>query len=111
MLRLPLQPLLLFQVMSWEKHTFRLATHFMSVLLAWVGRGQGVMSGLEQTNKVKYVALCDVDDRRAANTYKRLPKVPKYKDFREVYDKHLGEMDAIMVATPDHMHATIALPL
>ncbi|MCW5516388.1 Gfo/Idh/MocA family protein [Muriicola sp. Z0-33] len=74
------------------------------------GRGQGVMRGLDQTKKVKYVALCDVDDRRAANTFKRHPKVPKYKDFRKVYDNHLSEMDAIMVATPDHMHATIALP-
>ncbi len=38
------------------------------------------------------------------------PDVPRYKDFRKVYDKHLGDMDAIMVATPDHNHATIALP-
>jgi len=74
------------------------------------GRGRGVMRGLDQTNKVKYVALCDVDDRRAADTFKMHPKVPKYKDFRKVYDNHLSEMDAIMVATPDHMHATIALP-
>lgn len=74
------------------------------------GRGRGVMQGLDETKKVKYVALCDVDDRRAADTFKKHPNVPKYKDFREVYDKHLKEMDAVMVATPDHMHATIALP-
>lgn len=74
------------------------------------GRGQGVMRGLDQTKKVKYVALCDVDDRRAADTFKMHPNTPKYKDFRKVYDKHLSEMDAIMVATPDHMHATIAMP-
>ena len=64
------------------------------------GRGSGVMRGLDQTKKVKYVALCDVDERRAADTFKKHPKVPKYKDFRKVYDKHLKEMDAIMVATP-----------
>lgn len=74
------------------------------------GRGSGVMNGLNDTGKVKFVTLCDVDDRRAADSYKKYPKAKRYKDFREVYDKHLGEIDAIMVATPDHMHASIALP-
>lgn len=74
------------------------------------GRGAGVMRGLDATGKVKYVALCDVDDRRAAGTFKQHPKVPKYRDYRKVFERHLGEMDAIMVATPDHTHATIALP-
>ncbi|MEM7382445.1 MAG: gfo/Idh/MocA family oxidoreductase, partial [Bacteroidota bacterium] len=58
------------------------------------GRGSGVMRGLDETGKVKYVALCDVDDRRAADSYKKYPKVPRFKDFRKVYDKHLGEIDA-----------------
>lgn len=74
------------------------------------GRGSGVMNGLDQTGKVKYVSLCDVDDRRAAASYEKYKGVPRYKDFREVFDKHLKDMDAIMVATPDHLHATIALP-
>ncbi|MGI9550168.1 MAG: Gfo/Idh/MocA family protein, partial [Aurantibacter sp.] len=74
------------------------------------GRGAGVMRGMDETKKVKFVALCDVDDRRAADTYKNYPKAKRYIDFRKVYDKHLKEIDAVMVATPDHMHATIALP-
>ncbi len=74
------------------------------------GRGAGVIQGLDNTKKVKFVTLCDVDDRSAASTYKKYPKAKKYKDFRKVYDKHLKEIDAIMVATPDHMHASIALP-
>lgn len=74
------------------------------------GRGSGVMRGLEQTGKVKFVALCDVDDRRASNSYKTYKKAAKYKDFRKVYDNHLKEIDAVMVATPDHTHASIALP-
>ncbi|WP_445386230.1 Gfo/Idh/MocA family protein [Robiginitalea sp. IMCC44478] len=74
------------------------------------GRGAGVMEGLDQTKKVKYVALCDVDERRAARTFKKHKNVARYKDFRQVYDKHLKDIDAIMVATPDHTHATIALP-
>ena len=34
----------------------------------------------------------------------------RYRDFRKVYDDHLKDIDAVMVATPDHTHATIALP-
>lgn len=74
------------------------------------GRGSGVIEGLQNTGKVKFVSFCDVDDRRAADTYAKYPGVKRYKDFRKVYDQHLSEIDAIMVATPDHTHATIALP-
>ena len=35
------------------------------------GRGAGVMEGLDATGKVKYVAFCDVDDRRAAALQQR----------------------------------------
>ena len=74
------------------------------------GRGAGVIQGLNATQKVKFVALCDVDDRRAAETYAAYPDIKQFKDYRKVYDKHLKDVDAIMVATPDHMHASIALP-
>ncbi|MGB3152027.1 MAG: Gfo/Idh/MocA family oxidoreductase, partial [Maribacter sp.] len=74
------------------------------------GRGAGVMQGLKATQKVKFVALCDVDDRSAAATYTLYPDAKRYKDYRKVYDKQLRDIDAIMVATPDHMHASIALP-
>ena len=84
------------------------------------GRGAGVINGLYQTGKVKFVSFCDVDERRVRSSYNRpdidgefkstIESIPKYKDFREVYDTHLKDIDAIMVATPDHTHATIALP-
>ena len=74
------------------------------------GRGSGVMGGLDDTGKVKFVALCDVDARRAERSFKKYPKVARYTDFRQVFDRHLSDMDAIMVATPDHTHACIALP-
>jgi predicted dehydrogenase len=78
------------------------------------------MYGLHNTAKVKFVAFCDVDERRVKSTYDRddippayqeiLNNTPTYKDFRKVYKKHRKDIDAIMVATPDHTHATIALP-
>ncbi|HPF11960.1 MAG TPA: Gfo/Idh/MocA family oxidoreductase [Flavobacteriaceae bacterium] len=74
------------------------------------GRGEGVLNGLFETGKVKFVAFCDVDDVRAANTYTKYPDVKRYKDFRKLYDTHIKDIDAIMVATPDHNHATVAIP-
>ena len=74
------------------------------------GRGGGVVREMTQHGKVKFVALCDVDDKMGEASYKMHPKASKYRDFRRVYDNHLSEIDAIMVGTPDHTHATIALP-
>ncbi len=55
------------------------------------------------------VALCDVDDVRAADAYNAFPKVKKYRDFREMLDKHNKDIDAVIVATPDHQHAVAAM--
>jgi hypothetical protein len=55
------------------------------------------------------VALCDVDDRRAAATFKRFEKAPKFRDFRKMFDKEGKNIDAVIVAIPDHMHATAAM--
>lgn len=74
------------------------------------GRGGGVVRELAATQKVKFVAMCDVDDKMAANSYNSHPKAKRYKDFRKLYDKHINAIDAVMVATPDHTHAVIALP-
>src|SRR6478672_8095845 len=41
------------------------------------------------------VALCDVDDRRAASTYTRFPNATKYKDFRQMLDKEAKNIDAV----------------
>ena len=54
-------------------------------------------------------ALCDVDERMAVNARKQWPKAPFYKDYRELLDKEAKNIDAVIVTTPDHMHAPIAL--
>lgn len=74
------------------------------------GRGRGVISQLTETGKVKFVAFCDVDKRMVQASREMHPDTKMYTDFRKVYDKHLKDIDAVMVATPDHTHATIALP-
>ncbi|NLN93808.1 MAG: Gfo/Idh/MocA family oxidoreductase [Candidatus Hydrogenedens sp.] len=51
------------------------------------------------------VALCDVDSKRAEETFYRLPKAKQYKDFRIMLEEMDKEIDAVTVSTPDHMHA------
>ncbi len=74
------------------------------------GRGEGLVNELKATGKVKFVAICDVDQANAREILRRLRGVPRYKDFRRLYDNHISDIDAVSVATPDHTHAVISLP-
>jgi predicted dehydrogenase len=58
---------------------------------------------------VNVVALCDVDDERAAGSFKAFPKARRYKDFRVMLDKEAKEIDAVSVGTPDHIHAVATM--
>ncbi|OHB74620.1 MAG: oxidoreductase [Planctomycetes bacterium RBG_16_55_9] len=70
------------------------------------GMGGGNISRCATEN---IVALCDVDDRHAAGTFKKFPNAAKYKDFRVMLDKEDKNIDAVIVATPDHTHAVAAM--
>ncbi len=54
------------------------------------------------------VALCDVDDERAAKTYEEFPKAKTYRDFRIMLEKQ-KDIDAVIIATPDHTHTVAAM--
>jgi hypothetical protein len=71
------------------------------------GQGASNISAAAPTENI--VALCDVDDRRAAATFKRFESAPKFRDFRKMLDKEGKNIDAVIVAIPDHMHATAAM--
>ncbi len=71
------------------------------------GQGASNIAGAAPTENI--VALCDVDDNRAAATFKRYPNASRYRDFRKMLDKEGKNIDAVIVATPDHMHATAAM--
>jgi predicted dehydrogenase len=69
------------------------------------GQGGGVLGEMKGEN---IVALCDVDWAKAAGTFNAFPKAERFKDFRVMLEKR-KDIEAVMVATPDHMHAPIAL--
>ncbi|PWS30627.1 Gfo/Idh/MocA family protein [Pedobacter paludis] len=73
------------------------------------GKGESDISMFAKSGKADIAFLCDVDDRRAANSVKAFPKAKYYKDWRELLDKEHKNIDAVSVSTPDHNHAIIAL--
>ena len=74
------------------------------------GVGVGGMGGgnLSRCKSENIVALCDVDYGHAAKVFAKYPKARRYKDFRVMFDKE-KDLDAVVVATPDHTHAVVAL--
>lgn len=54
------------------------------------------------------VALCDVDWKLCANTFKKFPKAEAFRDYR-VMLKKCKSIDAVIIATPDHMHAPVTM--
>ncbi|MBN8733863.1 MAG: Gfo/Idh/MocA family oxidoreductase [Acidobacteria bacterium] len=71
--------------------------------------GQGGVDLNDAAKTENVAALCDVDETRAAAAFSRFSKAPKYKDYRAMLDKEGKNIDACIVATPDFMHATVAL--
>ncbi|MGO9462758.1 MAG: Gfo/Idh/MocA family protein [Isosphaeraceae bacterium] len=55
------------------------------------------------------VALCDVDDERAAGSFRAFPQARRYKDFRVMLDREANRIDAVTVGTPDHIHAIASM--
>ena len=69
------------------------------------GRGADDIEGVASEN---IVALCDVDQDRAAGNLKRFPKATAFRDFRVMFDRQ-KDIDAVVVATPDHTHAVSSM--
>ena len=74
------------------------------------GIGVGGMGGnnIKNCADENIVALCDIDTTYAAHTFKDHPGAKVYTDFREMLDKQ-KDIDAVVIATPDHSHAYIAM--
>jgi predicted dehydrogenase len=71
------------------------------------GQGGVILNQASQTENI--VALCDVDELRAAANFTKFDKAARYQDFRVMLDKEGKNIDACTIGIPDHMHATVAL--
>jgi predicted dehydrogenase len=76
--------------------------------IAAVGIGGMGKSNLRALESENIAALCDVDDAIAEKVYAAYPKAKTYRDFRILLEKE-KYIDGVVVATPDHTHAVVAM--
>jgi predicted dehydrogenase len=85
------------------------------VRLALIGagsRGNQLLDAFLPRPEVDFVAVADVDDRHAGETAEKIKKSKKNspattRDYRELLDRK--DIDAVVIATPDHWHAIPAI--
>ncbi len=73
-------------------------------------QGSGNASYLTRSNNV--IALCDVDEERFGKCIANKPalqEIKLWKDYRVMFDKIGKDIDAVLIATPEHNHFTISM--
>jgi predicted dehydrogenase len=78
----------------------------VAALIACGGRGMGLLS-IHGDPRCTIAAVCDVDQQRMAAAQKRIGQCDAYQDFRRILDRK--DIDAVLIATPDHWHAPITI--
>jgi predicted dehydrogenase len=76
--------------------------------IAGVGIGGMGGSNVRACRDENIVALCDVDEKYAGKVFQSYPKAKVWFDFREMLDKQ-KDIEAVIVATPDHLHAVVSM--
>jgi predicted dehydrogenase len=76
--------------------------------LAFIGLGGQGNSNLHQLQSQNIVALCDPDAAHAGRTFQRHPKATIWKDYRKLLEEQ-KDIDAVVISTPDHLHACVAM--
>jgi predicted dehydrogenase len=67
-------------------------------------------SGQSEDKKIKHAniyAICDVDHNYSSHIINAYPKAKTFNDYRKMIDEE-KDIDAVVIATPDHTHAVIA---
>jgi predicted dehydrogenase len=79
--------------------------------IAGIGVGGQGGSDVGEVAKLGHniVALCDVDERYAAKQFEKYPNAKRFTDYRVMLDRLGREIDGVVIGTPDHTHAVIAL--
>jgi predicted dehydrogenase len=77
--------------------------------IAMIGSGGRGMANLKGVETESIVALCDVNKPGLAQAAQKHPKARHVVDFRELFDTHAKEFDAVVVSTCEHTHAVATL--
>ena len=78
--------------------------------IAGIGIGGQGRGNIAQCQSENIVALCDVDmSNHSLRSRQKFPKAKVYRDFRVMFDEMHKDIDAVVVATPDHTHAVITM--
>jgi predicted dehydrogenase len=76
--------------------------------IAAIGIGGMGAHNIKMCEGENIVALCDVDKEHSKKIALRYPKAKFFTDYREMLEKQ-KEIDAVIIATPDHTHAVITM--
>lgn len=84
------------------------------VNLACIGignRGGEIIAEFHKTGLANIVALCDVDmgAPQTLKILKLLPDVPRFQDFRQMFDKMGNQIQAVSIGVPDFSHFPITM--
>ncbi|MBM4044093.1 MAG: hypothetical protein FJ279_03185, partial [Planctomycetes bacterium] len=77
--------------------------------IACIGAGNRGWTNVRAVSDENIVALCDVDERMIDRAAEQFPDARQWTDFRRMFDKMHREIDAVVVSTPDHTHASATL--
>ena len=79
--------------------------------VAVIGAGGKGSSDTDSVAKLgeNIVALCDCDEKTLNGRGQAYPEAKRFRDYRQMLDKMGKEIDAVIVATPDHHHAPAAI--
>ncbi|HSF55941.1 MAG TPA: Gfo/Idh/MocA family oxidoreductase [Algoriphagus sp.] len=73
------------------------------------GMGMADLDAISSHQLVDVVALCDVDSTALAGAKALHPNAKTYSDYRILLKEMEGEIDAVIVSTPDHTHAPASM--
>jgi len=76
-------------------------------LIGCGGRGRGVMGTFVKTEQVNVAAVCDVYGERIDRARQIAAEAKSFGDHRKLLE--MKQLDAVLIATPDHWHALTAI--
>jgi predicted dehydrogenase len=77
--------------------------------VAFVGTANQARFSIGGMQSEYAVAMCDVDDNYLDKAIADFPQAHRFNDFRKMLDEMHREIDAVVVATPDHIHAPASM--